>query len=77
VTPDDTGSATPPFASARVQAAGAAFEYHVGWLPAGSYTAALTCQAADDDPETDDSLSFLSQANVELDEGESETVDFQ
>lgn len=34
------------------------FSYEIGFLLSGDYTAALTCQAGDDDPETDDAITF-------------------
>jgi len=39
-----------------------AYRYHAAFLPPGAYTAAFTC--GDDDPTTDDVLTFLPPQNV-------------
>jgi hypothetical protein len=67
VTPDDVGSAGEPFASSNLLAASDGsgdFTYEIGFLLAGNYTAALTCQAGDDLPESDDNIEFLEAKNV-------------
>jgi hypothetical protein len=64
VTPEDEGSALPPLASAIVRIAGADFFYRVPFLPPGNYTAALTCDAAADNPEQDDATTFEATRNV-------------
>ena len=51
------------------------FSYEVGFLLAGDYTAALTCQAALDDPEVaDEELVFAQSANVVIDPADTPTV---
>ncbi|MGB1220022.1 MAG: DUF4382 domain-containing protein [Alcanivoracaceae bacterium] len=52
------------------------YEYELGFVAAGEYTVALTCQALDDAPETDDEISFLQQAAVSFDAGADATQDF-
>jgi hypothetical protein len=52
------------------------WEYEVGFLLAGPYTAALTCDSAADDPETDDTLVFVDQRNVDIVAGETAIMDF-
>jgi hypothetical protein len=44
--------------------------YVVRSLPAGTYTLAVTCDAQDDDPTTDDEIDFTETQTVELEEGE-------
>jgi hypothetical protein len=44
--------------------ASGAYRYELHFLPAGSYTLALTCEADEDDPATDDALTFPSSATV-------------
>ncbi|MGH8442301.1 MAG: DUF4382 domain-containing protein [Nevskiaceae bacterium] len=75
-TANDEGSALPPFASARVRVAGADFFYRVPFLPAGNYTAAFTCNAAADDPQLDDTISFTGAKNVTVDEEATVTASF-
>ncbi len=41
-----------------------AYRYELHFLPAGSYTLALTCEADEDDPATDDAVTFTSSGNV-------------
>lgn len=41
-----------------------AYRYELHFLPAGSYTLALTCEADEDDPATDDAVVFTSSFNV-------------
>jgi len=76
VTPDDEGSVGAPFASARVRATGADFAYRIAFIPPGNYTAAFTCQAAADDPETDDATTFPETAEVTVSTGATATADF-
>jgi hypothetical protein len=40
------------------------WRYQLHFLPAGDYTLALTCQADDDDPTTDDAVAFEASADV-------------
>ncbi|TJY61932.1 DUF4382 domain-containing protein [Sinimarinibacterium sp. CAU 1509] len=78
VTPDDVDGTTPePLTSALLTATGNdQFSYEVGFLPAGAYTVALTCQAGDDDPETDDPITFLRSVDVQVDADSVTTQDF-
>ena len=48
------------------------YEYEFGFVSAGDYTVALTCQALDDQPESDDDISFQQSATVAV-EAEAET----
>jgi hypothetical protein len=68
VTPDDIGSATPPISTANVNLDNAtgSYKYTAAFFEAGDYTVAYTCQAAEDDPATDDNIAFIGTANVAL-----------
>lgn len=60
VVPDDVGgSGAQPLSSALVRQDGDGnYPYRLAFLPAGTYTVAFTCQAALDDPATNDDISF-------------------
>ena len=47
-------------------AASGAYRYELHFLPAGSYTLALTCEADADEPDTDDAVDFTSSFNVSV-----------
>ncbi len=40
------------------------YVYSIGFIPAGNYTVALTCQALDDMPDQDDAITFLQTQNT-------------
>ena len=44
--------------------------------PAGSYTAAFTCQASADQPETDDDIEFLTTADTSVSAGQTTELAF-
>jgi hypothetical protein len=74
VTPGDVGGGgAQPVNTGRV---GAGPSYRVGLLPAGSYTAALTCQANLDEPEGPDAMTFIAQHNVTVVAGVETRQDF-
>lgn len=54
------------------------YEYTIGFVEAGEYTVAFTCDALLDDPETEDSgdVLFEPQANVTITAGETTEQDF-
>jgi len=52
------------------------YTYTVSFLPAGDYTAALTCDAEDDMANMDDTLVFTEGANVTVVAGQSTSLDF-
>ncbi|MDH5302261.1 MAG: DUF4382 domain-containing protein [Gammaproteobacteria bacterium] len=66
VTPDDIGSTTEPVATSNVvySAETKKYSYTVGYLLAGNYTVALTCEAGNDHPEDDDSIAFVNPQNA-------------
>lgn len=76
----DEGSATPPLTSARVRAQNTTpvtYTYTRAFLAPGSYTAAVTCNADDDDPEiADQAIGLQSATNVEVTAGATATVNF-
>ena len=77
-TPDDLGSAMAPLVTGEVALhdASGEFRYSIGFVPAGVYTVALTCAAADDDPDADDELAFVGSQNATVTAGQTTTVDF-
>lgn len=78
VTPDDIdGIDVEPFATSPVFTAqgGGSFFYSLRFLPAGDYTATVTCRGNDEDPVVDDDLAFRNETNVGLDDSENVTLD--
>lgn len=76
--PGDEGSITAPLTSTMVsldETLGT-YRYTAAFLPPGAYTAAFTCDAALDDPETDDDVVFVSPTNATVVDGQTTTVDF-
>ena len=67
-----------PYASTAVYFDGASsYDYELGFVSAGEYTAALTCNG-NDDSETDDDISFLHSVDVTIEESnQPQTVDFE
>ncbi|WP_290653031.1 DUF4382 domain-containing protein [Idiomarina sp.] len=67
-----------PYASTAVYFDGASsYDYELGFVNAGEYTAALTCNG-NDDSETDDDISFLHSVDVTIEESnQPQTVDFE
>ena len=68
---DDEGSAAPPLASALVtlDTDSGEYRYTIGFVAEGPYTVAFSCQAADDDPTTDDAIAFVGAADVSVTAG--------
>lgn len=52
------------------------YEYEVGFLLEGDYTAAFTCDAGDDDPETVDNITFAADQNTSVTAEETTELDF-
>jgi hypothetical protein len=78
VTPDDIdGAGVEPFATAPVFTSqdGSSFFYSLRYLPAGDYTLALSCIGNDDEPLEDEDLEFRNVINVQVDDGETITLD--
>lgn len=78
ITPDDVdGAAAEPLASGAVSVnEQGAYVYQVGFLTAGSYTVAYTCDAVLDLPESDEALDFFGAQNATITAGATTTVDF-
>jgi len=75
--PDDVdNNGVEPVASALVELNNATgiYEYSFGFLEAGKYAAAYTCEAVLDDPTTDDDINFNRTANINLLGNSSKTV---
>lgn len=54
------------------------YNYSVGFLTAGDYTFAFTCQSADDDPEAQDAnFKFVAQSNVTVAANTTTDLNFQ
>lgn len=71
VTPDDyDGADAEPIATAPVELIGDRFTYTLRFLPEGDYTIAFSCDAQEEDPQTDDEIDFDITENVDLREGE-------
>lgn len=66
VTPDDVGGAVEPVATTLLTADNT---YKAAFLEPGDYTVAFTCQAADDNPDTDDAIAFVGTVNVSVSTG--------
>jgi len=77
-TPGDIGDPTnDPLTTAAVsQSESGTYVYEVNFLSVGEYTAAFTCQADDDDPETDDDIEFPVSNTFSIEDGATSVVDF-
>lgn len=53
-------------ANVRYNSESDSYQYEIGFVPAGQYTLAFTCQALDDNPETDDTLAFPALKNISV-----------
>lgn len=76
--PDDVGSDAGPFSTTGVYLddTTGAYRYRADFLPEGSYTAVLTCQAIDDEAESNEDIDFVEAKNATVAAGEAVTVDF-
>lgn len=68
VEPDDIGSSTGPYLTTPLSTV--VTTYVIRSLPEGTYTLAVTCDAEDDSPTSDDDINFTGTQTVELEEGE-------
>jgi hypothetical protein len=74
---DYDGTGAQPVNSAIVRGDGAdGFEYAIGFLEAGSYTLALTCEADLDEPDQDDDIEFIEMRNVTVRAERATTLNF-
>ena len=76
--PGDIGDATvEPYTTATVaQNENGDYVYEVNFLSTGDYSAAFTCQASDDDPETDDEIVFSATQPFTIVNGMTEVINF-
>lgn len=74
VVPDDRdGTGVEPYATTEVSTAGG---YTLRFVPSGDYTIAVTCSGDEEDPASNDDLTFRGTDNVQLDRNESLRFDF-
>ena len=67
VTPVDMSSTAGPLTSALVSfGEGNEYRYEIGFVPAGSYTLAYTCESASDNPDTVEALGFVGASNISV-----------
>ena len=76
--PDDIdGDAGDPLTTGLVSlAAPGSYQYGIGFLSAGTYTIAYTCDAAADVARSDEALTFVGSQNITITAGMTTTVDF-
>jgi len=65
-----------PLSVAAVYDGGDEYLYRFSYLPEGSYTLALTCQADVERPASADTLVFTRRRNVTVEQGETASIDF-
>lgn len=78
--PDDIGSANEPLVVVPVNYNGSDGEYTAAFVPSGTYKVSYSCgddfvETADGQP-ADDDLTFVGMQNVEVNEGETSTANF-
>ena len=78
VTIDDAGSANPPLTSALVDLniGTGLLDYEIGFVEAGEYTVAFTCESLDDDPENDNAIIINQAKNISVVEGQTTNANF-
>ncbi|NQD35942.1 DUF4382 domain-containing protein [Permianibacter sp. IMCC34836] len=78
VTPDDVdGDAGDPLSTGLVSlVAPGSYQYQIGFLAAGSYTIAYTCDAATDIADSDEALTFVGTQNITITAGMTSTGNF-
>lgn len=79
IVPDDLGGTTEPLVTGRVlqNATSGAYEYRIGFMPVGAYTVALTCESDLDDPETNDTITFVRTQGATIAVGTTTTSSFE
>lgn len=53
-----------------------AYEYNIGFVAAGDYTIAFTCQSLDDEVQTDEAIEFVQPQDVTVEADQDSQVDF-
>lgn len=64
-------------ASVGINTTTSLYNFTAGFLPAGQYTLAMTCQAAQDNPATSDNLAFSSVITASVSAGQTSFVSMQ
>jgi hypothetical protein len=73
---DEGATNNTPISSAIISVDKGVYSYQAAFLTAGNYTLAFTCQADNDDPETDDAIEFLGTQNATIITDQNVTVNF-
>lgn len=75
----DLGSESAPLTSLGLTPAlgASGVDYSIGFLEAGDYSIAFTCEADADDPLEDEAVDFRRERNFEIEEGQEARVDLQ
>ncbi len=73
---DVRGTEGDPITTALVSETDGGYGYEVGFLDEGDYTLAYTCGASDDDPEAEDSLTFVGTTNATVEADATTEVNF-
>lgn len=68
---------TDPITTALVSDDSGTFAYEAGFLSEGDYTLAYTCGTASDNPEAEDSLTFVGTTNASVEADSTTEVNFQ
>lgn len=79
ITPDDvggTGAEPVTTATVKLDDGSGTYRYKAAFLEAGTYTAAFTCDADEDDPAQNDSLGFSGTSNAAVTAKAVTTLDF-
>lgn len=71
------GNTNPVTTTGITQQSNGSFTYKIAYVPPGDYTVAFTCDGAKDNPTTQDSLTFKSQANVTVTADQTATANLQ
>lgn len=73
---DVRGTESDPMTTALVSEVEGGYGYEVGFLDEGDYTLAYTCGASTDDPEAEDSLTFVGTTNATVEADTTTEVNF-
>lgn len=79
-TPDDEDANAPNAITSAIPAMNANtgnFDYEIGFVAEGEYTASFSCDGDLDEPDTDDAITFTGMQNVSVTVGEMSVADFQ
>ena len=78
---DDTDGVTPEsnpltLANVKFDSNTAEYRYQIGFVAAGDYTIAFTCQSLDDLPESDENIAFVGASNIQVSANSTTEHDF-